>query len=146
MKLLQNDIKLGFKDLDFEGVRLAWDNEDMPWKNKKEREAYLDNLVEEGTEYNSAVYKRVFKQMNKRDIHVKVSRSFIAKTASILLMGIAALLGIKLFLFPAMVILGISFALQIWNQYLVRRANELYVGLESGPELIDFLFANRETL
>lgn len=146
MKLFKEDFKLGFKDLDFEGLRIFWDNEDMPWNNKKEREAYLDELVEEGSEYSSSVYKRVFKQMNKRDIHIKVSLSFVAKTASIVLLGIAAILGIKFLLLPALVTLAISFALQVWNQYLVRRANELYVGLESGPELIDFMFANRETL
>ena len=146
MKLFQNDINLGFGELNFEGLRLFWANDDMPWNSKKERESYLDELVNEGSEYSSAVYKRLFRQMNSREIHIKVSRSFIAKNIAMVLMGISFLLAFKGVLIGALATLGISFTLYTLNRYFVRRANELYVGLESGPEIIDFMFANRETL
>ena len=137
---------MGFKDLSFEGLRLFWSNENMPWNNKKEREAYLDSLVEEGSEYSSNRYKALWSFIGEREIHVKVSQSVISKAIAIALMGLAFLFGIKGFLFVALTVLGFSFAIYTLNRYFARRANELYAGLKQGDEMVDFMFANRETL
>ena len=95
MNYNESNITIGFKGLSFEGLRPFWSNERMPWNNKRQRKAYLDGLVEEGSEFSSNRYKALWNFIGEREIHVKVSQSVLAKTLAIVLMGIAFLLSIK---------------------------------------------------
>jgi len=146
MSYNESNITIGFKDLSFSGLRFFWSNENMPWNTKRQRKNYLDGLVDEGTELSSNRYKALWDFIGKREIHVKVSQSVLAKTLAIVLMGIAFLFSIKGLLIAGIATLGISFGLYTLNKFFARRANELYAGLLQGSEMVDFIFANNKTL
>ena len=143
MKFLKDFFSLNFNDLEFEGLRLFWSNENLPWNSKSEREKYLEKLIDEGSEYSSLRYKSLFKQMVKREIHIKISRSLIFKLSALLFMILAILVGFKGFLFGSFILLGFSLGLYIFNNFFNRRAKELYIGFDLGEEINDYMFQKK---
>jgi len=142
MKYLENFLQMGFNDLRFEGLRFSFSNDSFPWKSDKEREAYLDSLVEDGSELSSLRYKNIYKEISKMEIHIKLSLSVALKALAFFLMGIAILASLNYMPIIGFSVLGISFSAFLFNKYFKRRAMEVYMGLQFAPDMIDFLFAN----
>jgi len=134
MKYFEDIFQMQISDLEFEGFRFSI--RDIFTKKTKEE---MEKLVEDGSEFSSLEYKRIFRETQKADIHMKLSFSFLFKTIAISLMVLAFLVS-----FGAsnigLAIMGMSGGAFILYKFYQRRAKELYVGFVSGPDIIDDMF------
>jgi hypothetical protein len=145
MKYLQNFLQFNLEDLQFNGLEFSTkETKSLFWKSEKERAAYVETLIEDGTEYSALRYKNIFRESQKLEIHVKLSLSVLFKTLSFLLMGIAIGASFIGLILISLVLLGISISSFILHNFYRRRSKELYVGFLTGPDLIDFLFAENK--
>jgi len=141
MKYLADFFQIDLQDLQFEGLKFSQIDEDSSFKSIKERNAYLDNLTAEGNEFNSLRYKSIFREFQKAEIHVKLSFSFLFKALAFIMIGLAFMAVINSAPIMGFALMGMSIGSLILHKYYSRKAGELYVGFLTGPEIIDYMFA-----
>ncbi|HPI82507.1 MAG TPA: hypothetical protein PK122_04755 [Candidatus Paceibacterota bacterium] len=134
MKYFEDIFQMQIQDLEFEGFRFSI--KDIFSKKTKQE---LEDLVEDGSEFSSLSYKRIFRETQKAQIHVKLSFSFLFKVVAVALMVIAFIssFGASHVGFALMGMSGGAFLL---SKFYQRRAKLLYIGFLSGPDIIDFMF------
>jgi len=140
MKYLKEVFQVQFQDIEFDGLRFSAIDEESSFKSIKERNAYLDNLLKEGSEFSSMRYKNIFKEFQKAEIHVKLSLSFIFRIISFSLLTLALIASIASASVVGFVMMGMALGTLILHTYNKRRAKDLYIGFLSGPEIIDYMF------
>jgi hypothetical protein len=140
MSYLKDSLHIGFNDLEFNGLKFGYSEEDHPWKSQKELNEHFDSLIEDGSDISSLRYKNIFKRLNKVEIHIKLSHSIVLGIISNIALGVAIILGLTGTPIIGLSVLGFSFLSFLGKGYSRRRARELYVGLHAGPDLVDLLF------
>ena len=103
-------------------------------------EDYFDNLLKEDNHLNRVLYTDGQVAQIDDQIHVKVSWSFALKVLSIVGLVFAGLMGIAGFIIPALVVLGIGFAIRATSQMLNNHANEFYAAKEMTSDMVEFIF------
>jgi len=144
MKCLTNFLRMDFNDLEFEGLRFSSIDKESSFKSIKERNDYLNTLINEGSEFSSLRYQSIFKEFQKSEIHVKLSFSIMFKIIAYILMGLAFIATVNAGII-GLAVMGLGVILYFINFVYRRMAKDLYIGFLAGPSMIDFMFEqNRE--
>jgi hypothetical protein len=141
MKYLSDIFQIDLQDLQFDGLKFSQIDEDSSFKSIKERNAYLDTLVDEGNEFSSLRYKNIFGEFQKSEIHVKLSFSFLFESLAFILIGLAFMAYVNSASVLGFALMGMSVGSLILHRYNKRKAGELYIGFLSGPDIIDYMFS-----
>jgi hypothetical protein len=140
MNNLQEFISFKFGEIDFDGVKLKWTDKGFPWENNKERRKYLYRLVNEGSDLSALRYKNLLAEMNKQEIQIKISWSFLVRLIGLILISFSLFFGIRGLSLLSGVLALASAGSFVFSVYFERRANELYAGLVTGSDLVDLMF------
>ena len=106
------DIVLKLNGIEFKGIELLR-YKVYPWKSKKEKNKFYTNLLDNISKDNQQKYLQFAKSEFKELIHVNLSRYYIAKLTSIVLLVLGCLVGLSCFLCTSEItytILGYSFS------------------------------------
>ena len=139
-RYLDNFLSIRFKDILFDGLLLKWSDQGFPWKNNKEREKYLSDLVEEGSDLSSLRYKNLLSEIGKREIQIKISWGYVIRTIGSISFSLCFLFGFNGYQSPALMTALIGIISFLSSEYFERRANEFYTGLSTGSDLVDLMF------
>ena len=141
--MISNEMTLEFEGLEFEGFKLKKDFKNYPWKNKEDGSKYLDNLFEEGGEYNMIRYKKLTMMDYVERIHIALSYMMIFRIVSFIFLGITGIFGFLNMIIPGIIALIISISFLILHKYFNTKAEDLFKSKDEVGAMIEFVFDNK---
>jgi len=121
-----------FRDHVFQGLKFRVRNDF--------KEEYFDELLEEGSHYSEVKYADGMDDQTMEDIHIKLSCSFLLKTISFVVLGIACFLLLNKLPLAAAISLVLSAILFTINSRLINKANEQYLMRETTRSIVSLVF------
>ena len=139
-------MNIEFNGLEFDGLKFKENFKDFPCKNKADASKYLDNLYEEGGEYNLNRYKKLTQLDYIQRIHVALSYTMVFKILSWIFLGVVGVFGGLHMLVPGIVALVISLGFIFLQSHFNTKANDLFSSKDDVCGMIEFVFDTNNKL
>lgn len=101
---------------------------------------FFEKLINEGSHYSKEKYKDALEEQINEEIHIKLSYSIIYRVLSISGLIFGIILGMKILMTPAFIVLGIGFISQILFDFYKKRANQIFFGKEMSKQMVNLVF------
>jgi len=139
---MMNFITLVFEEFEFNGIKFFEDKTKYPWKTDKEASDLFDSLIKDKDRQRSEKrYMDLMEIQYKESMHVNISRYFLSKIISYILIGVSIILGLNMNLFPGLISLVSSIGFYLLSEYFMRKVREEYIILHTTPGFIKLLFS-----
>ena len=89
---LINNLTIGFGSYKFKGLKLKWSYEDYPFKNKKDASDFTNKFISTHNESDKICWKNLSHKSYKDDMHIALSRGFVAEQSSFILLFLSILM------------------------------------------------------
>jgi hypothetical protein len=141
METMMKSLMIGLGDHEYRGLKFRRCYDEYPYKNKKECNEFIDNLIKKKDDQSRQIWKNLAKKNYKDMIHISLSYSAVMFVSSFLLLFIGIIFSIiNAEFFIKVGFGGFSLVLMLLNFYFTKRAKDLDKSIEANELWIDVIF------
>jgi hypothetical protein len=135
-----DSLEIEYNGYTFQSLKLR-KFEDYTWRNEEERNTYFKNLLQDKSENNMLLFIQMQKKEFLENIHVNLSRRFVARYMAGFFLGIALIMMSIGFALATIVNSALCLLLLLLSFYFTWKAARNYRDCTLTPILIEMIFS-----